>query len=171
MMDKTVIDRAADTIRVLAASMVEKAKSGHPGGAMGGADFANVLYSRFLVTDPDDPTWIARDRFFLDPGHMSPMLYSVLALSGKYTVDELKQFRQWGSVTPGHPELDPERGIENTSGPLGQGHTMAVGCAIAQEFLEARFGPIMSHKTYAFISDGGNQEQISQGAGRLPGFL
>ena len=170
-MDKTVIDRAADTIRVLAASMVEKAKSGHPGGAMGGADFANVLYSRFLVTDPDDPTWIARDRFFLDPGHMSPMLYSVLALSGKYTVDELKQFRQWGSVTPGHPELDPERGIENTSGPLGQGHTMAVGCAIAQEFLEARFGPIMSHKTYAFISDGGIQEEISQGAGRLAGFL
>lgn len=170
-MDKTVIDRAADTIRILAASMVEKAKSGHPGGAMGGADFANVLYSRFLVTDPDDPTWIARDRFFLDPGHMSPMLYSVLALSGKYTVEELKQFRQWGSVTPGHPELDPERGVENTSGPLGQGHTMAVGCAIAQEFLQARFGEIMAHKTYAFISDGGIQEEISQGAGRLAGFL
>lgn len=131
-MDKKIMDSAADNIRVLAASMVEKAKSGHPGGAMGGADFVNVLYSNFLVTDPDDPTWFARDRFFLDPGHMSPMLYAVLALTGKYTIEELQQFRQWGSVTPGHPELDPTRGIENTSGPLGQGHTMAVGAAIAE---------------------------------------
>lgn len=170
-MDKKVIDRAADTIRVLAASMVEKAKSGHPGGSMGGADFVNVLYSQFLVTDPDDPTWIARDRFFLDPGHMSPMLYSVLALTGKYTIEELQQFRQWGSVTPGHPELNPARGVENTSGPLGQGHTMAVGCAIGERFLQARFGDVVAHKTYAFISDGGIQEEISQGAGRLAGFL
>lgn len=170
-MDKTTIDRAADTIRVLAASMVEKAKSGHPGGSMGGADFTNVLYTRFLVTDPDNPTWIARDRFFLDPGHMSPMLYAVLALSGKYTVDELKQLRQWGSVCPGHPELDPSRGVENTSGPLGQGHTMAVGCAIGERFLQARFGDVVAHKTYAFISDGGIQEEISQGAGRIAGYL
>lgn len=170
-MDKKVIDRAADTIRVLAASMVEKAKSGHPGGSMGGADFVNVLYSQFIVTDPDDPTWIARDRFFLDPGHMSPMLYSVLALTGKYTIEELQQFRQWGSVTPGHPELNPARGVENTSGPLGQGHTMAVGCAIGERFLQARFGDVVAHKTYAFISDGGIQEEISQGAGRLAGFL
>ena len=133
-MNKELINKAANTVRVLAASMVEKAKSGHPGGAMGGADFVNVLYSKYLITDPDDPTWIARDRFFLDPGHMSPMLYSVLALTGKYTVEELQQFRQWGSVTPGHPELDPHRGVENTSGPLGQGHTMAVGCAIAERF-------------------------------------
>ncbi len=166
-----VMNRAADNIRVLAASMVEKAKSGHPGGAMGGADFANVLYSQFLVTDPDDPTWFARDRFFLDPGHMSPMLYSVLALTGKYTLDELQQFRQWGSVTPGHPELNPERGVENTSGPLGQGHTMAVGCALAERFLVARFGETIAHKTYAFISDGGIQEEISQGAGRIAGYL
>ena len=165
------MNRAANTIRVLAAMMVEKAKSGHPGGAMGGADFANVLYSKFLVTDPDDPTWFARDRFFLDPGHMSPMLYSVLALTGKYTVDELKQLRQWGSACPGHPELDPTRGVENTSGPLGQGHTMAVGCAIAERFLQARFGDVVSHKTYAFISDGGIQEEISQGAGRIAGYL
>lgn len=169
--DNTLLNRAADNIRILAASMVEKAKSGHPGGAMGGADFANVLYSQFLITDPDDPTWFARDRFFLDPGHMSPMLYSVLALSGKYTIEELQQFRQWGSVTPGHPELDPERGVENTSGPLGQGHTMAVGCALAERFLVARFGDTISHKTYAFISDGGIQEEISQGAGRIAGFL
>ena len=170
-MNTELINKAADTIRVLAASMVEKAKSGHPGGAMGGADFVNVLYSQFLITDPDNPTWIARDRFFLDPGHMSPMLYSVLALTGKYTVNELQQFRQWGSITPGHPELDPERGVENTSGPLGQGHTMAVGCAIAERFLQARFGDVVAHKTYAFISDGGVQEEISQGAGRIAGYL
>lgn len=171
MSDSKLLTRAADNIRVLVASMVEKSKSGHPGGAMGGADFVNVLYSKFLVTDPDNPTWIARDRFFLDPGHMSTMLYSVLALTGKYTVEELQQFRQWGSVTPGHPELDPERGVENTSGPLGQGHTMAVGCAIAERFLAARFGETVAHKTYAFISDGGIQEEISQGAGRLAGHL
>lgn len=171
-MDKKILqDKAADNIRILAAAMVEKAKSGHPGGAMGGADFINVLYSNFLVTDPDDPSWIARDRFFLDPGHMSPMLYSVLALMGKYTIEELQQFRQWGSVTPGHPELDPARGIENTSGPLGQGHTMAVGAAIAERFLAARFGKWIEHKTYAFISDGGIQEEIAQGAGRIAGYL
>lgn len=170
-MNLKAVNRAADNIRILAASMVEKAKSGHPGGAMGGADFVNVLYSQFLVTDPDDGKWIARDRFFLDPGHMSPMLYSVLALFGHYTVEELAQFRQWGSPTPGHPELHPERGVENTSGPLGQGHTMAVGCAIAERFLAARFGEWLSHKTYAFISDGGIQEEISQGAGRLAGYL
>lgn len=170
-LDINRLNKAADNIRVLAAAMVERAKSGHPGGAMGGADFINVLYSKFLVTDPDDPTWFARDRFFLDPGHMSPMLYSVLALTGKYTMDELRQFRQWGSVTPGHPELDPKRGVENTSGPLGQGHVMAVGAAIAERFFAARFGETVAHKTYAFISDGGIQEEIAQGAGRLAGFL
>lgn len=170
-MELNKLNHAANTIRVLAASMVEKSKSGHPGGAMGGADFVNVLYSKFLVTDPDNPTWFARDRFFLDPGHMSPMLFSVLALAGKFTVEELQQFRQWGSVTTGHPELDVERGVENTSGPLGQGHAMAVGCAIAERFLQARFGDVVSHKTYAFISDGGVQEEISQGAGRIAGHL
>jgi transketolase len=166
-----VLNSAADNIRVLAASMVERAKSGHPGGAMGGADFINVLYAKYLVSDPDDPTWFGRDRLFLDPGHMSPMLYSVLALTGKYTLEELQQFRQWGSVTPGHPELDPKRGVENTSGPLGQGHTMAVGAAIAERFFAARFGEVVAHKTYAFISDGGIQEEIAQGAGRLAGYL
>ncbi|MGN0219514.1 MAG: transketolase family protein [Muribaculaceae bacterium] len=170
-MESNVLTHAANNIRILTAAMVEKAKSGHPGGAMGGADFVNVLYSKFLVTDPDDPTWFGRDRFFLDPGHMSPMLYSVLALTGKYTLAELQQFRQWGSVTPGHPEVDPSRGIENTSGPLGQGHTMAVGAAIAERFLAARFGEVVAHKTYAFISDGGIQEEISQGAGRIAGYL
>ena len=171
MNDKKLMDRAADNIRILAASMVEKAKSGHPGGAMGGADFINVLYSEYLIYDPENPRWEGRDRFFLDPGHMSPMLYSVLALSGKFTVDELKQFRQWGSPVPGHPEVNVERGIENTSGPLGQGHTFAVGAAIAAKFLKARLGDRMDQTIYAYISDGGIQEEISQGAGRIAGHL
>ncbi|MFV0267420.1 MAG: transketolase family protein [Draconibacterium sp.] len=170
-MSKSIEVKAADNIRILAASMVEKAKSGHPGGAMGGADFVHILYSEFLNYDPSDMTWTNRDRFFLDPGHMSPMLYSVLALGGFYSMDDLANFRQWGSVTPGHPEVDVARGVENTSGPLGQGHVMAVGAAIAERFLVARFGEWMAHKTYAFISDGGVQEEISQGAGRIAGFL
>lgn len=163
--------KAADNIRILAASMVEKANSGHPGGAMGGADFINVLFSEFLIYDPENPMWEGRDRFFLDPGHMSPMLYSTLALAGKFTLDELKQFRQWGSPTPGHPERDIMRGIENTSGPLGQGHTFAVGAAIAAKFLKARFPEVMPQTIYAYISDGGIQEEISQGAGRIAGTL
>ena len=168
---KELMNRAADNIRILAASMVEKAKSGHPGGAMGGADFVNVLFSEFLVYDPENPRWEGRDRFFLDPGHMSPMLYSILSLTGKFTMDELQQFRQWGSPTPGHPEVDVMRGIENTSGPLGQGHTFAVGAAIAAKFLKARLGDVMSQTIYAYISDGGVQEEISQGAGRIAGHL
>lgn len=167
----TTTDRAADNIRILAAAMVEKAKSGHPGGAMGGADYTNVLFSEFLNFDPDDAAWANRDRFFLDPGHMSPMLYATLSLIGKFNMEDLKNFRQWGSITPGHPERDVQRGIENTSGPLGQGHAMAVGAAIAERFLVARFGEWMAHKTYAFISDGGIQEEISQGAGRIAGTL
>lgn len=163
--------KAADNIRILSAAMVEKAKSGHPGGAMGGADFINILYAEFLKYDPKDLTWPFRDRFYLDPGHMSPMLYSQLALTGAFSLTDLENFRQWGSVTPGHPERDSKRGIENTSGPLGQGHTMAVGAAIAERFLVARFGEWMAHKTYTFISDGGIQEEISQGAGRIAGHL
>ncbi|HRT47566.1 MAG TPA: transketolase [Bacteroidales bacterium] len=161
----------ADNIRILSMAMVEKAKSGHPGGAMGGADFIHILFSEYLNFDPDDPEWINRDRFFLDPGHMSPMLYSVLTLTGHFTIDDIKNFRQWGSPTPGHPELDRKRMIENTSGPLGQGHTIAVGAAIAERFLAARFGELFSHKIFTFISDGGIQEEISQGAGRLAGHL
>lgn len=164
---------AADNIRILSAAMVEKAHSGHPGGAMGGADFINVLFAEFMTYDPDDPQWKCRDRFFLDPGHMSPMLYAQLALCGKYTMDELKSFRQWGSNTPGHPERDVERGIENTSGPLGQGHTYAVGAAIAAKALAARTGndSFLKETIYSYISDGGVQEEISQGAGRIAGHL
>ncbi len=171
MNDNSLMNKAADNIRILSASMVEKAKSGHPGGAMGGADFINVLFSEFLEYDPENPTWESRDRFFLDPGHMSPMLYSVLCLSGKFSLDELKQFRQWGSPCPGHPEIDVERGIENTSGPLGQGHAFAAGAAIAAKFLKARLGDIMNQTIYAYISDGGIQEEISQGIGRIAGHL
>ena len=173
MNDTKVMNLAADNIRILAASMVEKAKSGHPGGAMGGADFINVLYSEYLNYDPADPKWVGRDRFFLDPGHMAPMLYAQLALTGKFTLDELQQLRQWGSPTPGHPEVDVMRGIENTSGPLGQGHVFAVGAAIAAKFLATRTGnPTFGKEIiYAYISDGGVQEEISQGAGRVAGHL
>ncbi|MHB9055832.1 MAG: transketolase family protein [Paludibacteraceae bacterium] len=165
------LNKAADNIRILSAAMVEKATSGHPGGAMGGADFINVLYSEFLEYDPENPYWESRDRFFMDPGHMSPMLYSVLALTGKYSMEDLQNFRQWESITPGHPELDLAHGIENTSGPLGQGHTYAVGAAIAAKFLKARFGEVMNQTIYTYISDGGVQEEVSQGAGRIAGHL
>ena len=163
--------RSADNIRILAAAMVEKAKSGHPGGAMGGADFINVLYAEFLRYDPDERTYPFRDRFFLDPGHMAPMLYATLSLAGAYTSEELQQLRQWGSPTPGHPEVDVARGVENTSGPLGQGHAMGLGAAIAERFLVARFGEWMAHRTFAYISDGGVEEEVSQGVGRIAGHL
>ena len=171
MNDLDLMKKAANNIRILSASMVEKAKSGHPGGAMGAADFINVLFSEFIEYDPDDANWESRDRFFLDPGHMSPMLYSVLALSGKFSLKDLENFRQWDSITPGHPEIDVMRGIENTSGPLGQGHTYGVGAAIAAKFLKHRLGESMDQTIYTFISDGGIQEEISQGAGRIAGHL
>ncbi|MBO4267823.1 MAG: transketolase, partial [Bacteroidaceae bacterium] len=172
MNSKELMNKAADNIRILAASMVEKAKSGHPGGAMGGADFINVLFSEFLEYDPRNMKYEGRDRFFLDPGHMAPMLYSQLALTGKFSMEELATLRQWGSPVTGHPELEVSRGIENTSGPLGQGHVFAVGAAIAEKHLAAVLGEeVMSHKIYAYISDGGIQEEISQGAGRIAGTL
>ncbi len=173
MNEINLMNRAADNIRILAVSAVEKAKSGHPGGAMGGADFINVLYSEYLKYDPKNPTWAGRDRFFLDPGHMAPMLYAELCLTGKFTLEELQQLRQWESPTTGHPELDIARGIENTSGPLGQGHVFAIGAAIAAKFLSARTGnPTFAQETiYAYISDGGIQEEISQGGARIAGVL
>ncbi len=171
MSTNSKLTRVADNIRILAAAMVERAKSGHPGGAMGGADFITVLYSEFLRYDPDNMAYPHRDRLFLDPGHMSPMLYATLALAGHYTIEDLKNLRQWGSITPGHPEVDVLHGIENTSGPLGQGHAMALGAAIAERFLVARFGEWMAHRTYAYISDGAVEEEISQGVGRIAGHL
>ena len=171
MATKTQLTRVADNIRVLAAAMVEKAKSGHPGGSMGGADFMAVLFTEFLNYDPARMDHPYRDRFFLDPGHMSPMLYATLALAGNYTMEDLANLRQWGSVTPGHPEVDVMRGVENSSGPLGQGHAIALGAAIAERFMVARFGEWMAHKTYAYISDGAVEEEISQGVGRIAGHL
>lgn len=170
-MNNELLKKTADNVRILAAAMPENAKSGHPGGAMGGADFVSVLFADFLRYDPADRAWPFRDRFFLDPGHMSPMLYSILCMTGSYTTDELSRFRQWESPTPGHPELDVSRGIENTSGPLGMGHAMALGAAIGERFLAARFGEWSAHKTYVYISDGGVQEEISQAVGRLAGHL
>ena len=171
MATNSELKRVADNIRVLSAAMVEKAKSGHPGGSMGGADFMAVLFTEFLNYDPKKMDHPYRDRFFLDPGHMSPMLYSTLALAGNYTMEDLENLRQWGSVTPGHPEVDVMRGVENSSGPLGQGHAIALGAAIAERFMVARFGEWMAHKTYAYISDGAVEEEISQGVGRMAGHL
>lgn len=170
-MSKSPLHLAADNLRIIAASMVESANSGHPGGAMGGADFMTILYSEYLVFDPDDMHWAFRDRFYLDPGHMSAMLYSQLGFFGFYTTDDLQNFRQWGSCTPGHPELDIERGIENTSGPLGLGHAFGAGSAVAERFIRARYGDWAEHMSYIYISDGGIQEEISQGVGRIAGHL
>ena len=170
-MNTTIYQLAANNIRALAISMVEKARSGHPGGPMGGADFMHILYSEFMKFDPTDMEWPFRDRFFMDAGHLSALMYAQYHLLGSYTTEDLKNFRQWESNTPGHPEVDVKRGVENTSGPLGQGHTMGVGAAIAAKFLNARFPDIFNHKIYGFISDGGIQEEISQGAGRIAGHL
>lgn len=170
-MNKKIDQQAADNIRALAVAMVEKANSGHPGGPMGGADFMHILYSEFFNYDPSDMSWAFRDRFFMDAGHLSTLMYAQYYLLGNYKKEDIANFRQWGSITPGHPEVDVARGIENTSGPLGQGHTMGVGAAIAGKFLQARFGEWMDHKVYGFISDGGIQEEISQGAGRIAGHL
>jgi len=170
-MSKSSTLLAADNLRIIAASMVEKAKSGHPGGAMGGADFMTILYSEYLVYDPDDMNWAFRDRFYLDPGHMSAMLYSQMGFLGTYSTEDLQNFRQWGSPTPGHPEIDIERGIENTSGPLGLGHAFGAGSAVTERFIRARYGDWTEHMTYIYISDGGIQEEISQGVGRLAGHM
>ena len=170
-MNKKIDQLAADNIRALAISMVEKANSGHPGGAMGGADYMHILYTEYLNFDPTEMAWPFRDRFFMDAGHLSALMYAQYYLLGNFEKEDLQNFRQWGSVTPGHPELDVLRGIENTSGPLGQGHTMGVGAAIAAKFLDARFKGLFNHKIYGFITDGGVQEEISQGAGRIAGHL
>lgn len=170
-MNHKIDQLAANNIRALAISMVEKANSGHPGGAMGGADFLHILYTEYVKYDPSDMHWIFRDRFFMDAGHLSALMYAQYYLLGNFEKTDLQNFRQWGSVTPGHPEVDVKRGIENTSGPLGQGHAMGVGAAIAAKFLSVRFENLFDHKIYGFITDGGVQEEISQGAGRIAGHL
>jgi transketolase len=151
--------------------MVQKAKSGHPGGAMGSTEFFSVLFKEFLKFNPKDPYWRARDRFFMDPGHMSPAFYSALCFTKRLTTEDLKEFRQLGSRTPGHPDLDILRGVENTSGPLGLGHGLALGCAIAERVLVNRFGKLFEHKTISLLSDGTIQEEIAYGVGRIAGHL
>ncbi len=169
----TIEQLAANTLRGLAMDAVQRANSGHPGMPMGMADIAVALWSRFLIVDPDDPTWPDRDRFVLSNGHGSTLLYALLHVSGfPVSMDDIKAFRQWGSPTAGHPEIDQERGIEMTTGPLGQGFGTAVGMAIAEEHLRAVFGPeLVDHRTFAFVSDGDLMEGISSEAASLAGHL
>ncbi len=164
----------ANAIRALAMDAVEQAKSGHPGLPMGAADVATVLFTRFLKFDPADPAWPDRDRFVLSAGHGSMLIYALLHLLGyeKVTIGELKRFRQFGSLTPGHPEYGHTPGIETTTGPLGQGIANAVGMAIAERHLAALFGDdIVDHTTYVLASDGDLMEGISQEAIALAGHL
>ena len=171
---RTQHDRMANAIRALAMDAVEQAKSGHPGLPMGAADIATVLFTRFLKFDPADPAWPDRDRFVLSAGHGSMLIYSLLHLLGyeAMTIEEIKRFRQLGSLTPGHPEHGHTPGIETTTGPLGQGLANAVGMAIAEAHLAASFGKdVVDHRTYVLASDGDLMEGISQEAIALAGHL
>src|SRR6201981_3716048 len=167
-------DRMANALRVLAMDAVEQAKSGHPGLPMGAADVATVLFTRFLKFDAADPAWPDRDRFVLSAGHGSMLIYALLYLLGyeKMTIEEIKRFRQLGSITPGHPESFLTPGIETTTGPLGQGLANAYGMAIAERHLAAQFGPeLVDHRTYVLASDGDLMEGVSQEAIALAGHL
>ena len=172
-MTRSVEQQAADTIRVLSVDAVQKANSGHPGMPMGMADIAVVLWSKYLTIDPTNPTWPDRDRFVLSNGHGSMLLYSLLHLSGfPLVMEDLEQFRQWGSETAGHPEYAPELGIETTTGPLGQGFGTAVGMAVAEEHLRATQGEdLTNHRTFAFCGDGDLQEGVASEAASLAGHL
>ena len=172
-MTRPVEQQAADTIRVLSIDAIQKANSGHPGMPMGMADIAVVLWSTYLTIDPTDPTWPDRDRFVLSNGHGSMLLYSLLHLSGfPLTMEDIEQFRQWGSETAGHPEYAPELGIETTTGPLGQGFGAAVGMAVAEEHLRAVHGvDLTNHFTYVFCGDGDLMEGVSSEAASLAGHL
>src|SRR5271170_6647192 len=157
----------AHAIRALAMDAVEQAKSGHPGMPMGMADVATVLWSQFLRFDPENPAWPDRDRFVLSAGHGSMLLYALAYLSGykKMTLEEIKRFRQLGSLTPGHPEHDVETGVETTTGPLGQGFGNAVGFALAERILNARFcNDLINHRTFVIASDGDLMEGVSHEA-------
>lgn len=172
-----VAQRSVNTIRFLAADAVEKAASGHPGMPMGAAAMAYVLWTRHLRHNPRDPGWWDRDRFVLSAGHGSMLLYALLYLTGyeDVTLEEIQRFRQWGSKTPGHPENFVTRGVETTTGPLGQGFANGVGMAIAERFLAARFNrpgfPLFDHYTYGIVSDGDLMEGISHEAASLAGHL
>src|SRR5438067_6540862 len=166
--------RMANALRALAMDAVEQAKSGHPGMPMGMADIAAVLFTEFLRFEPQAPDWPDRDRFVLSNGHGSMLLYGLLHLTGyaEMTLDELKRFRQLGSRTAGHPEYGHAKGIETTTGPLGQGIANAVGMAIAERLLAAQFGgDLVDHRTYAICGDGCLMEGISHEAISLAGHL
>jgi transketolase len=177
MMQNINIDELSiNTIRFLSVDAVEKAKSGHPGTPMGAATLAYVLWDRFLKHNPKDPQWINRDRFVLSAGHASMLLYSLLFLTGyDLSLEEIKNFRQWGSKTPGHPEYGLTPGVETTTGPLGQGFANGVGMAIGERILSQRFNrpgfEIFDHYTYALVSDGDMEEGVSSEAGSLAGAL
>jgi transketolase len=177
MTDSKNLDRrCADVVRMLSADGVQKANSGHPGLPMGMADAAHVLWTRFLKHNPTNPQWPDRDRFILSAGHGSMLLYSLLHLTGyDLTMDELKSFRQWGSRTPGHPEVGHTPGVEATTGPLGQGFTMGVGMALAERWLASRYNrpgfDVVDHTTYAIVSDGDLMEGITHEAASLAGHL
>jgi transketolase len=173
MADPSTEQLAVNTIKALAMDAVQKANSGHPGMPMGMADIAVVLWGRYLKVDPDDPTWADRDRFVLSNGHGSMLLYSLLHMSGfPLSLEDLRDFRQWGSHTPGHPERDQAIGIETTTGPLGQGFGTGVGMALAERHLRARLGEsLVDHHTYGFVSDGDLMEGISSETASLAGHF
>ncbi|HBP22045.1 MAG TPA: transketolase, partial [Planctomycetes bacterium] len=164
-----------DTIRVLAMDAVEKAGCGHPGMPMGAAEMGHVLWTQFMHLDPSDPGWIGRDRFILSAGHGSMLIYSLLHLGGfPLTLEDLQQFRQAGSHTPGHPENFETPGVETTTGPLGQGISNGVGMALANAHLKARFpqlAELLDHKTYVIAGDGDLMEGVSHEACSLAGHL
>jgi len=168
--------KCINTIRMLAVDAVQKANSGHPGLPMGAAPMAYVLWTRFLKHNPRDPKWANRDRFILSAGHGSMLLYALLYLTGyDVPMEQLQQFRQWNSITPGHPEYGLTPGVETTTGPLGQGFANGVGMAIAEEYLAALFNTpgeaVMDHYTYAIVSDGHLMEGVTAEAASRAGHL
>ncbi|HAC27300.1 MAG TPA: transketolase [Marinobacter hydrocarbonoclasticus] len=176
MADPQLDQFCVNTIRFLSVDTVQKANSGHPGAPMGAATMAYVLWDRFLKHNPEDPNWPDRDRFILSPGHASALLYSLLHLTGyDLPLEELKQFRQWGSKTPGHPEYRLTPGVEMTTGPLGQGFAGGVGMAIAEQWQAEHYNQpghkIIDHHTYAIVSDGDLQEGVASEAASLAGTL
>ncbi len=175
-MNQLLDQRSIKAIRFLSADIVQKANSGHPGTPMGAAALAYTLWKRFLKHNPSNPAWTNRDRFILSPGHASALLYSLLYLTGyDLSMEDLMQFRQWGSKTPGHPEYGLTPGVEVTTGPLGQGFANGVGMAIAERWLAAHYNhdgyEIIDHFTYAIVSDGDLQEGVSSEAASLAGRL